>query len=65
MLGGKARKAIRVPKSLMFLHEKFIALFLTPLQVIKTAKIKGDLPFLGYFLPTRFAEEPYFLAYGF
>jgi hypothetical protein len=48
----------------MFLHEKFIALFLTPLQVIKTAKIKGDLPFLGYFLPTRFAEEPKMIGGG-
>jgi hypothetical protein len=42
----------------MFVHEKFIALFFDPLQARKTAKIKGRLMFWGYFLPTRFAEDP-------
>jgi hypothetical protein len=35
----------------MFLHEKFIALFSTPLQAINAAKIKGYLTFSGYFYP--------------
>jgi hypothetical protein len=45
----------------MFVHEKFIALFVDPLQTRKTAKIKGRLMFWRYFLPTRFAEDPKFI----
>jgi hypothetical protein len=37
VLRGGARKAIEVPESFMFWHEKFIALFLDPLQVKMTA----------------------------
>jgi hypothetical protein len=51
VLRRKAGKAIRVPKAFMFLHEKFIALFSTPLQAINAAKIKGYLTFSGYFYP--------------
>jgi len=59
VLRGEARKVIKVPESFMFSHEKFIALFFNPLQVRKTGKIQGDLIFLGQFLPTRFAEDPF------
>jgi hypothetical protein len=45
VLWRKAGKAIRVPKSFVFSHEKFIALFFNPLQDIKAAKIKGYLTF--------------------
>jgi len=47
VLPEEARKLIKVPESFMFSHEKFIALFCGPLQVRKTAKIKGCLIFLG------------------
>jgi hypothetical protein len=58
VLRGEARKAVEVPELFIFSHEKFIALFLDPLQLTKTVQIKGYLAFLGQFLPTRFAEDP-------
>ena len=42
----------------MFLHEKFIALFSTPLQAINAAKIKGYLTFSGYFYPHDLQKTP-------
>jgi hypothetical protein len=58
VLRRETGKVIKVAESFMFVHEKFIALFFDPLQARKTAKIKGRLMFWGYFLPTRFAEDP-------
>ena len=58
VLRGEPRKAIKVPESFMFSHEKFISLFFDPIQARKPAKIKGGLVFWGQFLPTRFAEDP-------
>ena len=52
---------IKVPESFLFSHEKFISLFLDPIQARKSAKIKGGLVFWGQFLPTRFAEDPHIL----
>jgi hypothetical protein len=44
----------------MFLHEKFIALFSTPLQAINAAKIKGYLTFSGYFYPHDLQKTLFF-----
>jgi hypothetical protein len=51
VLRAEARKLIKVPESFMFLHPKFIALFLNPLQVIKLTPGQGFCNFLANFDP--------------